>query len=114
MKQPENSILTVAFLNIRGQSGLTVVKQLQIEAFAKENNCDIVNLQEAHIEEDSFSTCDFICSSYNIIDNNSISKYGTASLVKSELCAENIRVDSQGRVIVFDIGQITLANMYLH
>ena len=114
MKKPENSILTVAFLNIRGQSGLTVVKQLQIEAFAKVNNCDIVNLQEAHIEEDSFSTCDFICSSYNSIDNNSITKYGTACLVKSELCAENIRVDSQGRVIVFDIGQITLANMYLH
>ena len=110
MKKPENSILTVAFINIRGQSGLTVVKQLQIEAFAKSNQCDIVNLQEAHLEEDTFSSCDFICSSYNIIYNNSITKYGTASLVKAELCAENIRVDSQGRVIMFDIGQITLAN----
>ena len=69
----ENNILSVAYLNIRGQSGLTVVKQLQVEAFVKSNHCDIVHLQEAHIEEDTFSTCDFICSSYNIIDNNSIS-----------------------------------------
>ena len=45
----ETKILRVAFLNFRVQSGLTVVKQLQIEAFAKTNHCDIVNLQEAHI-----------------------------------------------------------------
>ena len=65
------NILTIAFVNIRGQSGLPVVKQLQIEAFAKYNNCDIINLQEAHIDSDTFSTCDFIQSSFNIIDNNS-------------------------------------------
>ena len=113
-KNLENKILTVAYLNIRGQSGLTVVKQLQIEAFTKFNQCDIVHLQEANIDEESFSTCDFICSSFNIIQNNSINKYGTASLVKSELNAENIRLDSEGRVIVFDIGDLTLANLYLH
>ena len=90
----EKNILTVAFLNIRGQSGLSLVKQKQIEAFAKFNNCDIVHLQESHIEEDTFSNCDFLNSSYNIIENNSPSKYGTASLVKSELSVENIRSDS--------------------
>ena len=113
MTSQQNKILSVAYLNIRGQSGLTIVKQLQIEAFAKFNHCDIVHLQEAHIEDATFSTCDFINSSYNIIDNNSINKYGTASLVKSELCTENICCDSEGRVIVFNIGEITLANIYL-
>ena len=112
--QVENKILSVAYLNVRGQSGITKIKQLQIESFVKLNHCDIVHLQEAHIEDETFSTCDFICSSYNIIENNSINKYGTASLVKSELCAENIRCDSEGRVIVFDIGEITLVNLYLH
>ena len=114
MNTSENKILSVAYLNLRGQSGLTVIKQLQIEAFAKHNHCDIVNLQEAHIEDETFSSCDFICSSFNIIVNNSITKYGTASLVKSEVNSENVRCDSEGRVIVFDIGEITLANFYLH
>ena len=100
MIRPENNILSVAYLNIRGQSGLNIVKQLQIEAFAKYNHCDIVHLQGAHIEDETFSTCDCICFSYNIIQNNSITKYGTASLVKTELCAEDIRCDSEGRVIV--------------
>ena len=88
------------------------MKQLQIEAFSKFNHCKL-SLQEAHIEDETFSTCDFICSSYNIIQNNSINKFGTASLVKSELNAEDIRCDSEGKVIIFNIGEITLANFYL-
>ena len=107
------NILTIAYMNIRGQSSLSVVKQLQIEAFAKNNHCDIINLQEAHIESETFSTCDFIQSSYNIIDNNSRNKYGTASLVKSELKIENIKNDLEGRVILFDIGDMTFGNFYL-
>ena len=110
----DSSILTVAYLNVRGQSGLTISKQKQIEAFAKYNKCDIVHLQEAHIEEETFSNCDFITSSYSIIPNNSPTKYGTASLVRSELSIENIRFDSEGRVIVFDIGQFSTSNIYLH
>ena len=39
---------------------------------------------EAHIEDDSFSTCSLISSSYNILQNNSLNKYGTASLVKAD------------------------------
>ena len=65
----ENYILTVAYVNIRGQSGLTESKQKQIEAFTKFNNCDIVHLQESHIEEETFSNCDYLTSSYNIIAN---------------------------------------------
>ena len=107
------NVLTIAYLNIRGQSGLPVVKQLQIEAFAKSNNCDIVNLQEAHLDSETFSTCDFIQSSFNIIDNNSRNKYGTASLVKSEFKYENVQNDLEGRVILFDIGEMTFGNVYL-
>ena len=51
---------------------------------------------------------------YNIIENNSVNKYGTASLVKSELTVENIRTDLEGRLIIFDIGDMTLGNIYLH
>ena len=108
-----DDILTIAYLNIRGQSGLPIVKQLQIEAFAKSNNCDIIHLQEAHIESETFSTCDFIGSTYNIIENNSANKYGTASLVKSELTFQNIRNDLEGRVIMFDVGDMTVGNLYL-
>ena len=74
-------VLTIGFINIRGQSGLSVAKQLQIEAFAKINNCDIINLQEAHIDSESFTSCDFIQSNFNIIENNDDNRYGTASLV---------------------------------
>ena len=110
----DSSILIVAFINVRGQSGLSESKQKQIEAFTRVNKYDIVHLQEAHIEDDTFSNCDFITSSYNIITNNSPSKYGTASLVRSELTVENIRFDLEGRVIVFDIGHFTTSNIYLH
>ena len=68
----EEKIFTVAFLNIRGQSGLPISKQLQIESFIKYNQCDIVHIQEAHIDKDSFSTCDFISSTFNILPNNGL------------------------------------------
>ena len=108
------NILTIGYMNIRGQSGINIVKQLQIEAFAKFNNCDIIHLQEAHLDSETFSTCDFIMKTYNIIENNSVNKYGTASLVKSELTVENIRTDLEGRLIIFDIGDMTFGNIYLH
>ena len=108
------NILTIGYINVRAQTGLPISKQLRIEAFSKHNNCDIVHLQEANIEEETFSSCNFIQSSYNIIENNSTNKYGTASLVKTDLQIENIRCDSEGRVIVFDLGEMTFGNIYLH
>ena len=99
----------VAFINIRGQTGLTSSKQHQIESFLVRNNIDVLHLQEVHISEESFSTCNVISSSYNIISNNSSTKYGTATLIRSEFVPENILLDSNGRVIVFNIGGITLA-----
>ena len=45
---------------------------------------------------------------------NTPTKYGTASLVRSELTPDNIRFDLKGRAIVFDIGQFTTSNINLH
>ena len=107
------NILTVGYINIRGQTGLPVAKQLQIEAFARNNHCDIFHLQEANILDETFSSCNLIQSSFNIIENNATNKYGTASLVKTDLNIDNIRFDSEGRVIIFDIGELTIGNIYL-
>ena len=108
-----SKILTIGYINIRGQSGLSVPKQLQIEAFAKLNKCDIINLQEAHLDSESFTSCDFIQKNFSIIENNSDNKYGTASLIKSELNFENVHTDTKGRAIIFDIGDMTFGNFYL-
>ena len=105
--------LKVAYMNILGQSGLEYAKQVQIESFLKTYKLDILHLQESNISEDTFNNCDFINSSYNIISNNASNKYGTTSLISSCLQPENIKFDSEGRVIVFDIGNMTFSNVYL-
>jgi exonuclease III len=115
MYAPESrnsDILSLAYMNIRGQTGLTITKQVQIESFLHTYKPDILHLQEIDISEDSFSSCDFINSSYNIICNNAINKYGTASLVSSELEVSNLKFDTEGRIIVFDIDNATFANVY--
>ena len=106
-------VLSIGFLNTRGQTGLTDSKQSQIEAFICREKLDILNLQEIHISEESFSACNNICSLYNVVSNNSISKYGTASIISSDYQAENIVLDSNGRAIFFDIGPLTVGNIYL-
>ena len=105
--------LRIGFMNIRGQSGLPISKQIQIEAFIIREKLDILHLQEVNISEDSFSTCNTISGRFGIISNNAVNKYGTASIIKSELSPENILFDTKGRMIVFDLGGLTLANMYL-
>ena len=109
-----DNILTLAYLNIHGQSNLTDTKEMQIEDFMKFNKIDIAHLQEIEISDTSFSNCNFISSAFNIIPNNAANKYGTASLVKTEFTVENIKLDTAGRAIVFDIGDITLGNFYGH
>ena len=115
MNTTDNNVNTVniAYLNCRGQSGFNESKQIQIENFIKINDIDILHLQESHILEDSFSNCKFIMSSFNIIHNNSQTKYGTASLVKSSLPIEDVILHHSGRIILFNIGGITLGNVYL-
>ena len=101
-------------MNIHGQSNIPTVKQLQIQDFIKYNKIDILHIQEIEIQEDTFSECDFISSSFNLISNNSDNQYGTATLVRSDLDFKNVRCDTAGRAIVFDIGSISFGNFYAH
>ena len=110
----DSQVLISAFINIRGQTGLPVSKQLQIEQFIKDNNVDILHLQEVNIENDTFSECNTISSNFNIITNNSQNKYGTASLVKNEFEVKNVAMDKEGRIIIFEVGSLTFGNMYIH
>ena len=107
------NILRVAFLNIKGQTGLNKAKQVQIEDFMKTNRIDVMNLQESNIEDETFSDCKYISSGFNLIVNNSQNKYGTACLVKNEFQIENVTMDKEGRIIVFEIDGITCGNFYI-
>ena len=115
---PENFILspspslTIAYINIRGQTGLNHAKQSQLECFIRIYKPDILHLQEINVTSETFETCDLINSNYNVLSNNALNKYGTASLVSSELEISNIKMDTEGRVIVFDVNDITFGNVY--
>ena len=109
-----NKVLTVAYINIHGQTKLTDSKQFQIEDFLKYNKVDVAHLQETEICDDTFSNCNYISSSFNILANNAVNKYGTSSLIKSELSYEDVKYDTAGRAIVFSLGGITLGNFYGH
>ena len=108
-----SSIMTVAYLNIHGQTGLPTSKQKQIEDFIKFNGVDILHCQEINVSDEIFEDCNYIKSTYNIIQNNAINKYGTASIVKNFLNVENIKMDTSGRAIFFDVSSCTLGNIYL-
>ena len=108
-----DTTLTIAYMNIRGQTGLDISKQLQIEHFTKSYKIDILNCQEINIIEDSFSNCNYINSSYNIISNNAQNKYGTCCLVSNNFKTENIKTDTNGRIIAFNIENVAFCNIYL-
>ena len=111
----DNNTLVVASLNIRGQTGLDVCKQKQIEVFIKEHGVDILHLQEIEVHDSTFESCHFVTSTFEILQNNSpTNKYGTASLVRNDLIIENINLDTNGRAISFDIGNVTFCNVYIH
>ena len=109
----EHPVLIVGYINCRGQTGFTISKQLQIEIFLQSNNIDVLHLQETRIQDDTFSGCHFIASNYTVIKNNSHNQYGTASLVRNCFFPEDIILHHSGRVILFNIGNITLGNVYL-
>ena len=97
-------------MNIHGQSKLPTVKQIQIQDFIKFNKIDILQIQEIDVDEETFNECEYISSNYNLISNNSETKYGTASLIRSDLDYKNVRCDTSGRAIIFDIGGVRFGN----
>ena len=104
-------ILTIAYINTVGQTGLSFAKQSQLESFIVREKIGILNLQEIDIDEESFSNCSVISSSFNIISNNSLSKYGTASIIKSDLSPQNIQFDGSGHIISFDAENMSFINV---
>ena len=106
--------LTIAYINAVGQSGLTRTKQTQIESFLLREKIDILNIQEIDIDSNSFSHCPEISSSYNILSNNALSKYGTAVLLKSDLSPTNIQNDSSQRKILIKIEKLLLVMFTYH
>ena len=108
-----NNYINIAFMNIHGQTGLDESKQVQIENFIKSYKIDILNCQEINIDENSFKNCNLITSSYTSIINNAENKYGTCCFVSNNLDFQNVKLDTNGRVIAFDIEDITFCNVYL-
>ena len=49
--------LKIAYMNIRGQTGLNLQKQLQIEHFIRINDIDILHCQEIDVDENTFNDC---------------------------------------------------------
>ena len=113
MDATQEKSLNIGYINLRAQTGFGLPKQLQVEQFLKSYKIDILHLQEAQILEKTFEMCDFITSNYEIIANNASNPYGTASLVANSLQPTNIKVDTQGRVLVFNVENVTFANVYL-
>ena len=105
--------LRILYINTYGQSKFTVQKQLQIEDLVKKYKSDIIHLQETHLDAQAFEHCSFIRNNFSVLQNNSPTGYGTASLVHNDLKVENEKYDTNGRVIVFDIENTTFGNVYL-
>lgn len=109
----DSSTITIGYLNVKGQSKLNIEQQLQIQDFIKTHRLDILHCQETNIDENTFSDCNYIKSSFNIIENNASNYYGTCSLVLNSLTPENIQCDTEGRAITFIVGNMTFGNVYL-
>ena len=108
-----DNTVTILYLNIYGQTKFYDHKQFQLQEMVQKYNCDIVHLQEVYISDDTLSNCHFIRNNFQVISNNSTSGYGTASLVRNDMKVENISIDTRGRLIIFDINNITYCNVYL-
>ena len=105
--------LSILCLNTFGQTKLTLQKQLQIQDIIKSYKTDVVHLQETDSDDNTFKKCNYILNNYTVISNNSPTGYGTMSLVKNDLKVDNISLDTAGRIIVFEIDNITHCNVYL-
>ena len=74
--------LRIISLNCRGQTKLTLPKQLQIQDLLIRYNIDILMCQETAIDNETFELCEFIKSNYTLIQNNAVNEYGTSCLVR--------------------------------
>ena len=103
----------VATLNLRGQTRMNLIKQLQIDDLIKTKNIAIIFLQESHITDQTFEKCTHIKSNFQILKNNSENGYGTSVLVHNSLPVQNVKVIPGGRIIYFEINKTSFCNVYL-
>ena len=54
-KSSDDNSLVLAYMNIKGQTGLDLSKQKQIEHILMKYKIDILNWQEINIDENSFT-----------------------------------------------------------
>ena len=99
-------------MNCHGQSKLEIPKQLFIQNFMISNKIDILLCQETKIDDNTFNQCNFIKSNYNIIKNNSHNHFGTSILVHNNIPIDEVKFDTEGRVIIFNSDNITICNTY--
>ena len=104
--------LSIATLNCRGQSKMTLAKMLQIQHTIRTNNLDLLFCQETHVEDNTLEHCEFIRSNFDLIKNNAGNEYGTAVFVKNTFNISDINFDTEGRVIIFNIEDTTFVNIY--
>ena len=105
--------IKVLSLNCRGQTRFSVSKQQQIQDIVKTHHIDILLCQETSLDQDSFNVCEFILTNFTKIINNAHNEFGTSCLVKNSFLIEDIYKDSEGRIIMFNVGDITFVNVYL-
>ena len=60
MANSVQNYITLAYINIHGQTGLEYAKQVQIKQFVRLYKVDIVHCQEIDINSESFEKCDYI------------------------------------------------------
>ena len=67
---------------------------------------------EAKIDSDTFKLCEFLKSNNTIINNNADNDYGTAVIIKNNIQIQDVAFDTEGRVIIFNTGKLTIINIY--
>ena len=109
----EEKTLSVGFLNIYGQTNFNQAKVNQIEFLVKTNKIDILHLQETNILEETFENSNYLKNNYQILFQNNESGFGVCSLINNELETKNVLLHPSGRLISFDVEDLTMINVYL-
>ena len=109
----EEKTLSVGFLNIYGQTNFNQAKVNQIEFLVKTNKIDILHLQETNISEETFENSNYLKNNYQILFQNNESGFGVCSLIKNDLETKNVLLHPSGRLISFDVEDLTMINVYL-
>ena len=91
---------------------MTLQKMLQIQDYICLYKIDILVCQEVCTNNASVNKCDFISSNFTLLSNNSLNDFGTLVLIKNNLPVNDFYMDTEGRAICVNIGDVTIGNFY--